>query len=223
MPERALVSRSRRKQARPRELLDAALALFVEKGFAATRTEEVAARAGVSKGALYLYFDSKKSLLEGLIAEHFSSRVAIGAYGTASAAGPSAELLRNVLTPWVVALREAQAGGVFKLIFTEARTFPALAEFWSHDVVEPMRQLISCIVARGIARGEFRRVDPELVVHSLLLPVVMTCLVRHGLGHGGSGSGATDAPDLFSRHLEFVLEGLNHRPAGPGHPTFDVR
>ncbi|MEY4754116.1 MAG: hypothetical protein RJA44_1791, partial [Pseudomonadota bacterium] len=75
----AAPSHQRRKAERPQELLAAALSLFVEKGFAATRAEEVARRAGVSKGTLYLYFESKEELLKAVIRERLSSRIAAAA------------------------------------------------------------------------------------------------------------------------------------------------
>src|SRR5690349_24617191 len=70
--------RQRRKEARPQELLDAALELFVEKGFAATRSEEVAARAGVAKGTLYLYYPSKEDLLKAVVRENLSAIISEG-------------------------------------------------------------------------------------------------------------------------------------------------
>jgi len=191
------MSARRRKQVRPRELLDAALALFVEKGFAAARMEEIAARAGVSKGTLYLYFRSKEDLLKTLIAERFSCQIAVRVHETATPARTSHDLLRDVLTAWWSALMEGgHAGGIFKLVFAEARTFPGLAEFWSRDVIEPVRRLISRIVVRGIDRGEFRPVEPDLVVHSLVLPIVMVCLHRHTIGAGVPDDPLMNAPDL---------------------------
>jgi AcrR family transcriptional regulator len=130
----ATCRRRQRQQARPRELLDAALALFVEKGFAAARAEDIAARAGVSKATLYLYFRSKEDLLKALIAERFASCIAIGVHETTDAR-PSHDVLRNVLTAWRSALMESHAGGIFKLVLTEVRNFPGLAEFWSHEVI----------------------------------------------------------------------------------------
>jgi AcrR family transcriptional regulator len=209
--DRADAPSRRRKQARPRELLDAALALFVEKGFAAARTEEIASRAGVSKGTLYLYFPSKDDLLKALIAEGFSSHIAIGAHETTDDRA-SHDLLRDVLTAWRSALMEGDAGGIFKLVYTEVRNFPGLADFWSREVIEPARRLVSRIVVRGIDRGEFRPVDPDVVVHALVLPIIIMCLHRHAIGPYVPPDSLTGAPDLFSRHFELVLEGLIHRP-----------
>ena len=203
--------RHRRKGARPRELLDAALALFVEKGFAGSRAEDIAARAGVSKGTLYLYFASKEDLLRGLIAEGFSFHVAIEARETADATA-SGELLRDALTAWRSALMEGDAGGILKLVCTEVRSFPGLADFWSRDLIEPVRRLVSRIVVRGIDRGEFRRVDPDVVVHALVSPLIVTCLHRHAISPHVPHDSLTSFPEVFNQHLEFVLESLIQRP-----------
>jgi AcrR family transcriptional regulator len=210
MLDRADAPSRRRKQVRRRELLDAALALFIEKGFAAARTEEIASRAGVSKGTLYLYFPSKEDLLKVLIAEGLSSHVALGAHGTPDDRS-SRDLLRDVLTAWRSALMEGDAGGIFKLVYTEVRNFPVLADFWAREVIEPARRLVSTLVVRGIDRGEFRPVDPDVVVHALVLPIITMCLHRHAIGPYVPPDSLTSAPDLFSRHFELVLEGLTHR------------
>lgn len=215
MPERVGAACHRRQQTRPRDLLDAALALFVERGFAAARAEDIAARAGVSKATLYLYFRSKEDLLTALMAERFAPGIAIGAQEP-SDAGASPDLLREVLTRWRSALINSHAGGIFKLILTEVRSFPSLAAFWSHEVIEPVRRRVGRIVARGIERGEFRPVDPGLVVHALVLPILFMCLHRHAIGAGVPDDALMNAPDLFTRHLEFVLEGLA-QPQGDPH------
>jgi AcrR family transcriptional regulator len=203
--------RHRRKGARPRELLDAALALFVEKGFAGSRADDIAARAGVSKGTLYLYFASKDDLLKQLIADGFSFHVAIETRETADDAA-SGELLRDALTAWRSGLIEGDAGGILKLVCTEVRSFPGLADFWSRDLIEPLRRIVSRIVVRGIDRGEFRRVDPDVVVHALVSPLIVTCLHRHAISPHVPPDSLTSFPELFNQHLEFVLEGLIQRP-----------
>ena len=142
--------RRRQKEARPQQLLDAALMLFVEKGFAATRAEEVAQRAGVSKGTLYLYYPSKEELLKAVIREHLSSRIAAGAAQADKHRGTAADLLREVFSRWWLDVFESPTAGVFKLIITEVRNFPDLAEFYSREVVQPGEQLIARIVQRGV-------------------------------------------------------------------------
>jgi len=211
MHDRTKATSRRRKEARPRELLDAALALFVEKGFAGATAEDIAARAGVSKGTLYVYFASKEDLLKGLIADGFSFHVAIEARETTDDMA-SGELLRDVLTAWQSALMEGDAGGILKLVCTEVRSFPGLADFWSRDLIEPVRRLVSKIVVRGINRGEFRRVDPDVVVRALVSPLIVTCLHRHAIHPHVTTDSVTSTPELFSQHFEFVLEGLMERP-----------
>lgn len=205
-----LTPRRRDKQARPQQLLDAALTLFVEKGFAATRTEEVAKLAGLSKGTLYLYFASKEELLKAVIAEHLSSRVAKAARLAAGHAGSATELLGGLVPSWCE-LYDSPAAGVFKLIITEVRNFPDIGEFYVRNVIEPGHQLVGTILARGIASGEFRRVDVESAVHSLLLPMVMLCTHKHALG--ACTQHTIDAPRFIADHVDLVVRGLLRAPA----------
>ena len=173
MIDRTVFPIRRRKHARPQELLDAALGLFIEKGFAAARADEIAARAGVCKGTLYLYFDSKEDLLGELIAQRFFWQFPFERLGgTEARAGR--ELLREVGMAWRSTLIGAHAGGVIKLVFTEAHNFPELADFWVREVMTPMRAGVSSIVQRGIERAEFRAVDADLVVDALVLPIIAT-------------------------------------------------
>lgn len=199
--------RQRRKEERPQELLDAALALFVEKGFAATRSEEVAARAGVSKGTLYLYFPSKEELLKAVIREHVSAEIMAGAQLVKDFEGPVTELLREVLGGWWTRLYDSPASAVFKLIITEVRNFPEIAQFYAQEVVQPGEQIIGSILQRGVASGEFRPIDVHSAVHSLIFPMVMLCLHKHSLG---ACTPMHDLdPHLFIRaHIDLMLSGL---------------
>lgn len=208
MLELANVGGRRRKLERPRELLDAALSVFVERGFAAARAEEIAARAGVSKGTLYLYFNSKEDLLRTLIAEGFSSRIEGWADQMATSVGASSALLRQALTGWQASLAQSQAGGIFKLVLTEVRHFPGLADSWNREVMGPVRTLVSRILRRGIERGEFRTFDVDLAAHALILPIVMACLYRHTIGSLVPDDFLMHTPDLLHRHIELVLDGL---------------
>jgi AcrR family transcriptional regulator len=205
--------RRRRKDARPQELLDAALTLFVEKGFAATRAEEVAQRAGVSKGTLYLYYASKEELLKAVIAHYLSARIAATAEQVRQIQGPMAPVLREMLVAWWQQTYASPASGTFKLIISEVRNFPEIAEFYAREVIEPGHQLVGMILQRGIASGEFRAVDVESAVHSLLLPMVMLCTHKHALGACTQHS--IDAAKFIADHVELVLAGLLQPPAVP--------
>jgi AcrR family transcriptional regulator len=203
--------RRRRKEARPQELLDAALALFVEKGFAATRADEVAQRAGVSKGTLYLYYPSKEELLKAVIAHYLSARIAAGAALAAAHTGLVAPRLREMLPAMWRELLDSPASGVFKLVVTEVRNFPEIAAFYAREVVEPAHAVLGGLIRRGIAQGEFRAVEVDDAVHSLVLPLIMLCLHRHSLGACTPDS-RLQPQRFIAAHVDLVLDGLA-RPA----------
>lgn len=204
-------TRQRRKQARPQELLDAALELFVERGFAATRMEEVAALAGVSKGTLYLYHASKEDLLKAVIRERLSNEIELGATVVAGHAGTHAELLRELIEQWWLRVYDSPTSGVFKLIITEVRSFPDISAYYHREVVEPGKQLIGGVLKRGMAAGEFRRVNVEAAVHSLVLPMVMLCVHKHSLGACEPFAAGIDPHEFVRRHVELLLYALTVR------------
>jgi AcrR family transcriptional regulator len=213
--------RQRRKDERPHELLEAALALFVEKGFSATRAEEIAQRAGVSKGTLYLYYPSKEELLKVVFAHYLSARIAGTAAQVRRAQGPMAPVLRETLVAWWREVYASPASGTFKLIIAEARNFPDIAAFYVREVIEPGHQLVAEILGRGVASGEFRDVDVESAVHSLLLPMVMLCTHKHALGACTRHS--IDADKFIADHVELVLRGLLHEPSAVARPAEPMR
>jgi len=209
--------RRRRKEARPAELLDAALALFVEKGFAATRSEEVARAAGVSKGTLYLYFPSKEELLKAVIQHYVANEIAAGAEEIAALDGPTPQVMEELLVSWWGRMYDSPASGVFKLVLTEVRNFPEIAQFYVERVVEPGEALVADLLRRGIERGEFAPVDIDAAVHTLLMPLVLLCIHKHTLGACGSAKNLDADPIGFMRaHLQIVLKGLEARPAAAG-------
>ncbi|EHR71687.1 transcriptional regulator [Burkholderiales bacterium JOSHI_001] len=212
-------TRRRRKAERPQELLDAALELFVEKGFAATKAEEVAARAGVSKGTLYLYYPSKEDLLKAVISQRLSERIASAASEAQQFQGSAADLLRQQLTTWWLGVLDSPLSGVFKLVITEVRNFPDIAEFYVREVVEPGQQLIGRILQRGIDAGEFRPVDVPSAVHSLMLPMIMLCLHRHSLGACTALETPIDTHRFVHQHVDLVLGGLAVQTSASAVPT----
>ena len=208
MPTPDTSTRRRRKDARPQELLDAALSLFVEKGFAATKAEEVAQRAGVSKGTLYLYYPSKQELLKAVISHHLSSRIAEGAAQAAAHGGASSDLLRGMLVDWWSQMYDSPAAGVFKLVITEVCNFPEIADYYNREVVAPAHVLLGSVISQAIARGEFRPVPVDSAVHSLILPLVMICLHRHSLGTCAGEWHMGDGHQFITDHVNLVLAGL---------------
>ena len=197
---------SRRKEARPQEILDAAMAVFAEKGFAAARMDDIAGRAGVTKGTLYLYFPSKEELFKSLV------RAAIGGtleQVTAFAAaydGSARELLISVLRTIGTVLRTSDRIVLPKIVLAEAGNFPELVRFYRFEIIEKGMELFRGIVARGIARGEFRDVPPEHVARLCVAPLLLGALWR-----------ATFAPfdpepydiaALIETHIDVLLRGI---------------
>ncbi len=207
----------RRKEARPAELTAAALDLFVEKGFAATRLDEVAARAGVSKGTLYLYFDSKEELFKAVVREGLLPLLVEGEALVAGMPGSASDLFRAIVLRWWEMVGEGPIGGIPKLIFAEARNFPEIARFYSEEVIERGKRLFVVVFRRGIDSGEFRPFDPQALVHIVISPLIMRVIWKHSL----DCCGVTNVPvDLYIReYLELMLRGLrNDAPPPQGSP-----
>ena len=212
-------SRQRRKEARPQELLDAALELFVEKGFAATRSEEVAARAGVAKGTLYLYYPSKEDLLKTVVRENLSALIAEGATIAGSFEGPTQELLVLLMKTWWERVGNTPASGIFKIILTEMGNFPDFASFYVKEVIEPGQQLFTGVIERGIASGELRPVNVFETVHVLIFPMLMLCLHRHSLGACGQMAALLDPDSFIETHVDVVVRGLLARDETSSKPV----
>lgn len=209
--------RQRRKDARPHELIDAALALFSEKGFAATRSEEVAQRAGVSKGTLYLYYPSKEALLRAVIRERLSHEITDVAARVARHTGTPSQVLLELLPHWWLRVHDSPSSAVFKVIITEVRNFPEIANFYFAEVVEPGTRLVGSIIARGIDCGEFRPVDVQATVLSLVLPLVMLCVQKHSLLPCMPPESAIDPAVFMHQHVALIVQGLRAgSAAGPG-------
>ncbi len=207
------VPRRRRKDARPQELLQAALELFVEKGFAATRSDEVAARAGVSKGTLYRYFPSKAELFKAVVRRNLSALIQEGQQLADRFDGPSAELMRRLLQAWWQRVGSTPAGGIFKIIVAEVGNFPELAQFYADEVQVPADRLIAGTLQRGIRRGEFRKVPVAEASLALIAPMLFLALHRHSVGACPAAAKGLDALAVLETHLSLVLNGLE-RPAG---------
>ena len=171
--------RERRKEARPGELVEAALDLFVEKGFAATRSEEVAARAGVSKGTLFLYFPSKEELLKAVISENLVGRFAQWNEQFESFEGSTPDMLRFCMRIWWESVGSTKVAGITKLMLSEGRNFPDLAAFYQKEFVEPAHELLRKILRRGIDRGEFAPVDVNLAIYTVLAPMVFLMIWQY--------------------------------------------
>ena len=210
--------RERRKEARPGELLAAALSLFVEKGFAATRAEEVAKRAGVSKGTLFLYFSSKEDLFKAVVRESISGRFHEWASERNDYQGSSADLLRDCLTTWWERIGSTQAAGITKLIITEAANFPELAAFYQSEVVVPGTALIQRVLQRGIESGEFRPVDLQYGSFLVMAPMLWLAISSHSVGACIPSSMEFDPQEYIKLQIDNLLQGLVIRPSAATPP-----
>jgi AcrR family transcriptional regulator len=164
----------RRPEERPDEILDAAFDVFGEQGFARTRLEDVAQRAGVSKGTLYLYFDSKETLFREMVRAKAVAALREAEAFVESFRGTNRELLVAFLKRMYRVLREQNLSRISRLVQAELVSFPELAHFYTREVILPARRLMDTIIARGIASGEFRatplgfasRAVPMLLIHA---------------------------------------------------------
>ena len=198
--------RKRRKEARPSELMAAALGLFVEKGFAATRLEDVAQRAGVSKGTLYLYFDSKEALFKSVIQEGVVPIVVEGEAIAARHEGSAFELLEKLLANWWAGIGETNFAGIPKLMVAEARNFPEVAQFYYENVIRRGRALLGSALERGMASGEFVKLDVETTIDVVIAPVLMLVIWRYSMA--GCQSNPADPRQYMAVHLNLLRSGL---------------
>ncbi|MGH6905850.1 MAG: TetR/AcrR family transcriptional regulator [Geminicoccaceae bacterium] len=206
MEQRSPTRWRRRKEARPDEILAAALESFAERGFAATRLEDVAARAGISKGTLYLYFKGKEDLFKALVREAVLPNIERVEALSATFEGPSAQLLERLLFA-IASLLGSRAGAIPKLVIAEAGNFPELARFYLDEVIHRGLRLIGAILRRGIERGEFRVVDVDHTVFCVIAPMLLAALWKNSL-EAHAGAAPLDAQTLARAHLEVLLRGL---------------
>jgi AcrR family transcriptional regulator len=198
--------RKRRKEARPTELTAAALSLFVEKGFAATRLEDVARRAGVSKGTLYLYFDSKEALFKAVIQEGILPVVAENEAIAAQHCGTCFDLLTKLLDNWWSRIGPTEFAGIPKLIVAEACNFPDIAQYYYENVIRRCRALVGMALERGMASGEFRRMDVETTIDVVIAPILMLLIWRFSMACCQSRE--ADSGLYLQIHKDLLRHGL---------------
>lgn len=207
------VRRGRRKEARPGELLAAALDLFVEKGYAATRVEEVAARAGVSKGTLFLYFPSKEELFKAVVREHISGRFAEWEATLADFTGTCSDMVEYAFSAWWERIGSTKASGLGKLVIAEAHNFPEIARFYRSEVILPAHELIRQILQRGMASGEFRELDLEYAIHLVDAPLIQLDLMLSAGALCMADPSSFDPQKYLRTHAQNLLMGLRPRAA----------
>lgn len=211
-PQKSIKPRwERRKDARPQELLRAALDLFVERGFAATRLEDVASRAGVSKGTLYLYFDSKEELFKAVIRENLSPVLDEAQTLIDNYRGSTADLFREFVLGWWERIGKTSLSGITKLMMAEACNFPEIAAFYHEEIISRSNAMVVRILERGALSGEFRALDVKHANMVIVSPMLTLMLWKHsfGLCHVEPIS----APDYLRSFIDLITNGLVAKPS----------
>jgi AcrR family transcriptional regulator len=203
------IPRQRRKDARPGELIAAALDLFVERGYAATRLDDVAARAGVTKGTLYLYFENKEALFKSVIEQSIVPVLEEAEQMVEAHRGPTAELLSCLMRGWWQQVGATRLGGIPKLVISEAQNFPEVARYYHEAVIKRAHVFMGRVLTRGIASGEFRPVDADYAFQVIFSPIIMLMIWRHSFtpccGEG------VDPERFIDIAIDMALNGLQQR------------
>jgi AcrR family transcriptional regulator len=196
----------RRKDARPAELLDAALAEFFEKGFAAARLEDIAARAGVSKGTIYLYFGSKEEMFEALVRTIPQANVETARAIASDASIPPTALVQRLLQFLGALIRDERMQKFPRLIISDGGLFPKLAETYKREVIARGVGILSSVIERGIADGTFRKVDARRAAFAAIAPLLFTAIWRTTFERFDDE--AFDHEGFVAQHIETFLRGI---------------
>ena len=196
----------RRAEDRPREICAAALDVFAEKGFAAARLEEIAKRAGVSKGTLYLYFKDKEDLFRAVVRDTVAPNIEGIRASLANADIPFAQVIRSFLPRFAEITGRVPVGAVAKMVIGESRNFPELAKVWHDHVASKAIGMIAELIAQAQAKGEVRPGDPRLHAFTLMGPMLMGVLWRETFTPVGGAP--IDLPAIARQHVETIVAGL---------------
>ena len=196
----------RRAEARPDEVLDAALDLFIERGFSNTRVEDIAARAGLSKGAVYLYFPSKEAVLEGIVRRAIVPIAANAVHLVENYAGDPRTIITLVMKTVAGRLAEPRTIAIPKLMMREMINVPDFAAMYRTEVLDKVMPLITGLLRTGIAEGYLRPVDPELTIRSIIGPIMLHILLDEVFGVRPADGLALDR--LIENHLTILFDGL---------------
>jgi AcrR family transcriptional regulator len=198
----------RRKDARPEEILDAALVVFTEKGFAGTRLEEVARAAGISKGTLYLYFKSKQEIFEAAIQHTINPRLEQVEKLVDDDDGPAADLLVRLLREWWSNVTGSHISALPKLIISESGNFPELAEFFTRHVVRRTRHLFASVIQKGMDGGEFISGDATTLARLALAPMIQGVIWMHSLAPYDDPQ---DPEQYIDTHIRMFIQSISMR------------
>jgi AcrR family transcriptional regulator len=202
----------RRKEERPTELLDAALEVFAERGFAATRLEDVARRAGVTKGTMYLYFANKEALFKELVRKTTLPLVEMVEELVRTHRGPARDLVAQILRRRWEGIVDSPMSGIPKLMMSEAGNFPELSRWYHDEVISRNSAALARAIELGIESGEFRSVDPVRTAYLAVAPLLIAAMWKHSFSR--CVELPFDSASYLESHLEIFLRGLERRGRG---------
>jgi AcrR family transcriptional regulator len=198
----------RRAEARPEEILDAALAEFTERGFEAARMEDIAKAAGISKAAIYLYFPSKMALLEALIEAKVAPLAAQAQTLAAAGLADPMMALRKLATAAAHRMADAKVIAVPRLVISISGRFPEIADYYRTHVVAKARAALEGLIDAGKAKGVIRDIDTQAATRAFIGPFFFEAMWTHVL----RGETALNDPQkLVEQHFEILLNGLERR------------
>lgn len=198
----------RRKDARPEEILDAALEVFTTKGFAAARLDEIARAAGISKGTLYLYFKSKQDIFEAAIQHTINPRLEQVEKLVSEDDGPAADLLTRLIRTWWSNVTGSHISALPKLVISESGNFPELAEFFTRNIVRRTRQLFAAVIQKGMDRGEFFAGDATTLARLALAPMIQGVIWMHSLAPYDDPQ---DPGQYIETHIRMFIQSISMR------------
>ncbi len=196
----------RRKDARPEEIVAAALDVFVERGFAATKLEDVARRAGVTKGTIYLYFENKEALFKAVVRETIVPVIAKGEAVAQAFTGSARDLFEKLIREYWRLVGETNLAGVPKLMMAEAGNFPQLARFYYEEVVTRGHRLMASVLERGIKAGEFRPVNLVIAAKLAMSPLMHAVVARRAFA--ACMPEGFDVGKYLDTHIDLYLHGI---------------
>ena len=196
----------RRADARPTEIIQAAYQVFSEKGFAAARLDEIAKRAGVSKGALYLYFETKQDIFEAVVKDAVAPNIGAIEQFALAFPGPFEQLIRMMIPRVAELADKSDIGKVVKMVIGESGNFPEIARIWHDDIVGKALGLLTGLIARAQERGEVRTGDPREYTLTIIGPMLAAVMFRETFVPAGAEP--FNIPHLMQQHLDAVLPGL---------------
>ena len=201
------VRNRRRKLERPDEILRAALTEFVTYGYGPTRIEQVALRAGVAKGTVYLYYPSKEELFKAVVRQSIASRFQDLGKAAREFTGSAEEFLRGPVRQLLGGFLQSDARGLVRVLIAEAHLFPDLADFYYREVVAPALDAIRLVIGRAEATEELRPTALAVIPQLLLAPAPLFIVWERLFSHYES----LDQGALVDGYLDLLLNGLKAR------------